>query len=131
MRTFNEKLNNRIAVSTRRPTTLQQSLEKQVTSSRTYKKQIFFWSTSNAFLQRHQKQHYVSYYLSIVFILSLKYAFGIISMFFTLVRCSIILSRLFYTCLHLCFLPNVQNHQISIRLLMSHEKCPIWKSCLL
>ncbi len=42
----------------------------------------------------HQKQHYVPYYLS-NFFLSLKYAFGIISMFFTLVRCSIILSRLF------------------------------------
>ncbi len=59
--------------------------------------------------------------------LSLKYAFGIISMFFTLVRCSIILSRLFLTYLHPCFLPYVQNYQILVRLLMSHEKCPIWQ----
>jgi hypothetical protein len=43
----------------------------------------------------HQKQHYVPYYLSNLFLLSLKYAFGIISMFSTLIRCSIILSRLF------------------------------------
>ncbi len=56
----------------------------------------------------HQKQHYVPYYLSIVFFLSLKYAFGIISMFFTLVRCSIILSRLFLTYLHPFFLSYVQ-----------------------
>ncbi len=48
-------------------------------------------------LGQHQKQHYVPYYLSNLFFLSLKYAFGIISMFFTLVRCSIILSRLFWT----------------------------------
>ncbi len=74
----------------------------------------------------HQKQHYVLYYLSIVF-LSLKYAFGIISMFFTLVWCSIILSRLFLAYLHPCFLPYVQIYQISVRLLMSHEKCPIWQ----
>ncbi len=59
--------------------------------------------------------------------LSLKYAFGIISMFFTLVRCSIILSRLFLTYLHPCFLPYVQIYWISVRLLMSHEKCPIWQ----
>ncbi len=75
----------------------------------------------------HQKQHDVPYDLSIVFFLSLKYAFGIISMFFTLVRCSIILSRLFLTYLHLCFLPYVQIYQISVRLLMSHEKCSIWQ----
>jgi hypothetical protein len=55
----------------------------------------------------HQKQHYVPYYLSIVFFLSLKYAFGIISMFFTLVRYSIILSRLYLPYLHPCFLPHV------------------------
>jgi hypothetical protein len=58
--------------------------------------------------RQHQKQSYVPYYLSIVFFLSLKYAFGIISMFFTLVRCSIILSRIFLTYLHPCFLPYVQ-----------------------
>ncbi len=75
----------------------------------------------------HQKQHYVPYYLSIVFFLSLKYAFGIISMFFTLVRCSIILLRLFLTYLHPCFLPYVQIYRISVHLLMSHEKCPIWQ----
>ncbi len=40
-RTFHAKLNGRSAVSTRRPTTLQHPLEKQVTSSRTYKDQIF------------------------------------------------------------------------------------------
>jgi hypothetical protein len=72
----------------------------------------------------HQKQHYVPYYLSIVFFLSLKYAFGIISTFFTFF---IILSRLFLTYLHPCFLPYVRIYQISIRLLMSHEKCPIWQ----
>ncbi len=75
----------------------------------------------------HQKQHYVPYYLSIVFFLSLKYAFGIISMFFTLVRCSIILLRLFVTYLHPCFLPHVWIYWISARLLMSHKKCPIWQ----
>jgi hypothetical protein len=48
-------------------------------------------------------------------------------MFFTLVRCSIILSRLFLTYLHPCFLPYIQIYQISIRLLMSHEKCTIWQ----
>ncbi len=70
----------------------------------------------------HQKQHYVPYYLSIVFFPSLKYAFGFISMFFTLVRCSIILSRLFLTYLHPCFLPYVQIYQISVPLLMSYKK---------
>ncbi len=59
--------------------------------------------------------------------LSLKYAFGIISMFFTLVRCPIILSRLFLSYLHPCFLPYVQIYWISVRLLMSHKKCPIWQ----
>jgi hypothetical protein len=77
--------------------------------------------------EEHQTQHYVPYYLSIVFVLSLNYAIGIISMFFPLVRCSIILSRLFLTYLHPCFLPYVQIYQISVRLLMSHEKCPIWQ----
>ncbi len=76
--------------------------------------------------KKHQKQHHVPYYLSIVFLLSLKYAFGIISMFFTLVRCSIILLTLFLTYLHPCFLPYVQIYWISIRLLVSQEKCPIW-----
>ncbi len=76
----------------------------------------------------HQKQHYVPYYLSIVCFLSLKYAFGIIGMFFTLVKCSIILSRLFLTYLHPCFLPYVQIYQISVCLLMSHKKCPIWQA---
>ncbi len=77
--------------------------------------------------QQHQKQHYVPYYLSIVCFLSLKYAFGIISMLFTLVRCSIILSRLFLTYLHPCFLPYVRIYQFFVRLLMSHEKCLIWQ----
>jgi hypothetical protein len=78
-------------------------------------------------LSPHKKQHYIPYYLSIVFFSSLKYAFGIISMFFTLVRCSIILSRLFLTYLHPCFFPYVQIYQISVHLLMSREKCPIWQ----
>jgi hypothetical protein len=50
-RTFHAKLNGQSAVSTRRPTTLQHPLEKQVTSLRTYKNQNV-WFTSNAFLQR-------------------------------------------------------------------------------
>ncbi len=37
-------------MSTRHPTTLQHPLEKQVTSSCTYKDQNFFWFTSDAFL---------------------------------------------------------------------------------
>ncbi len=78
-------------------------------------------------ITNHPKQHYVPYYISIVFFLSLKYAFGIISMFFTLVMCSIILARLFLTLLHPCFLPHVQIYSISVRLLMSLEKCPIWQ----
>ncbi len=49
------------------------------------------------------------------------------SMFFTLVRCSIILSRLFLTYMHPCFLPYVQIYWIFVRLLMSHKKCPIWQ----
>ncbi len=53
----------------------------------------------------HQKQHYVPYYLSIVLILSIKYAFGIISMFFTLVRCSIVLLVFLLTyCIHVSYL---------------------------
>jgi hypothetical protein len=53
----------------------------------------------------HQKQHYVPYYLSIVLILSIKYALGIISMFFTLVRCSIVLLVFLLTyCIHVSYL---------------------------
>jgi hypothetical protein len=48
-------------------------------------------ATATATSTAHQKQHYVLYYLSIVLILSIKNAFGITSMFFTLVRCSIVL----------------------------------------
>ncbi len=48
-RTSNEKLNGRIAVSTRHPTTSQHPLEKQVTSSCTYKNQIFFGSRVTRF----------------------------------------------------------------------------------
>jgi hypothetical protein len=51
-RTFHAKLNGQSAVSTRRPSTSQHPLEKQVTSLHTYKNQIFFWFTSNAFLKR-------------------------------------------------------------------------------
>jgi hypothetical protein len=43
-RTFHAKLNGQSAVSTKRPTMLQHPLEKQVTSSRTYKNQDFFGS---------------------------------------------------------------------------------------
>ncbi len=50
--TFQAKFYGQNAVSTRRPTTLQHPLEKQVTSSRTYKNQIFFWFMSNALLRR-------------------------------------------------------------------------------
>jgi hypothetical protein len=89
--------------------------------------ELFSQKGSTAEDAKHQKQHYVPYYLSIVFFLYLKYAFGIISMIFTLVRCSIILSRLFLTYLHPCFAPYVQIYQISVRLLMSHAKCPIWQ----
>ncbi len=46
-------------------------------------------------------------------------------MFFTLVRCSIIMSRFLSTYLHPCFLPYVWIYWISVRLLMSQEKCPI------
>ncbi len=54
---------------------------------------------------RHQKQHYVPYYLSIVLILSIKDVFGIISMFFTLVRCSIVLLMFLLTyCIHVSYL---------------------------
>jgi hypothetical protein len=53
----------------------------------------------------HQKQHYVPYYLSIVLILSIKYTFEIISMFFTLVRCSIVLLMFLLTfCKFIAFL---------------------------
>jgi hypothetical protein len=52
----------------------------------------------------HQKQHSVPCYLNIVLNLSLKYAFGIISMFFTLVRCSIVsLSLLLTYCIHVSY----------------------------
>jgi hypothetical protein len=51
-RTFHAKLNDQSAVSTRRPTTSQHPLEKQVTSSCTYKNQNLFWFTSNAVLKR-------------------------------------------------------------------------------
>ncbi len=43
-RNFHAKLNGQSAVSTRRPTTSQHPVEKQVTSSRTYKNRIFFGS---------------------------------------------------------------------------------------
>jgi hypothetical protein len=74
----------------------------------------------------NQKQHYVPYYLSIVFFIS-QICFRDHKYVFTLVRCSIILSRLFLTYLHPCSLPYVQIYQIFVRLLMSHEKCPIWQ----
>jgi hypothetical protein len=52
LRTFHAKLNSQSAVSTRHPTMLQHSLEKQVMSSCTYKNQNFFWFTSNVVLKR-------------------------------------------------------------------------------
>ncbi len=57
----------------------------------------------------HQKQHYVPYYLSNLFFSSLKNAFGIISMFFTLVRWIIILSRFRF----LTWCPNFSNFRTS------------------
>ncbi len=51
-RTFHAKLHGQSAVSTRRPTMPQHPLEKQVTSSRTYKDQNFFGFTSDLFLRR-------------------------------------------------------------------------------
>ena len=117
------------------PTTKDQSIITAVTTTVPphfqthccHHQKLRFHQATASTTKLHQKQHYVPYYLSIVFFLSLKYAFGIISMFFTLVRCSIILSMLFLTCLHSCFLPNVQIYWISVNLLMSHKKCPIWQ----
>jgi hypothetical protein len=80
---------------------------------------------------KHQKQHYVPYYHSIVLILSLKYAFGIISMFFTLVRCSIILFRLLLTyCIHVSYL---MSKFITFLYVFSCplRNVPYGKSCLL
>jgi hypothetical protein len=89
------------------------------------------WTISFMTKTLHQKQHYVPYYLSIVFFLSLKYAFGIISMFFTLVRCSIILSRLFLTCLHPCFLPMSKFIKFPYVFSCLTRNVPYGKSCLL
>ncbi len=68
--------------------------------------QTYFWRAwPRSDNRHHQKQHYVPYYLSIVLILSIKYAFGIISMFFTLVRCSIVLLMFLLTyCIHVSYL---------------------------
>ncbi len=79
----------------------------------------------------HQKQHYVPYCLSIVLILSLKNAFWIISMLFTLVRCSIILLRLLLTyCIHVSYL---MSKFIAFLYIFSCplRNVPYGKSCLL
>jgi hypothetical protein len=79
----------------------------------------------------HQKQHYVPYYLSIVPILSIKYAFGIISMFFTLVRCPIILLMFLLTyCIHVSY---VMSKFIAFLIVFScpTRNVPYGKSCLL
>jgi hypothetical protein len=62
-RTFHAKLQGQSAVSTRPPTTLQHPLEKQVTSSRTFKDQNFSWFRSDAFLQDPSKSCTSSYVL--------------------------------------------------------------------
>ncbi len=62
-RTFHAKLQGQSAVSTRPPTMSQHPLEKQVTSSRTFKDQNFSWFTSDAFLQDPSKSCTGSYVL--------------------------------------------------------------------
>ncbi len=89
---------------------------------------VTFHSTLNSL---HQKQHYVPYYLSIVLILSLKYAFGIISMFFTFVRCSIVLLMFLLTyCIHVSYL---MSEFIAFLNVFScpTRNVPYGKSCLL
>jgi hypothetical protein len=79
----------------------------------------------------HQKQHYVPYYLSIVIILSHKYAFGIISMFFTLVRCSIVLLIFLLTyCIHVSYLMSKFIAFLNV-FSCPTRNVPYGKSCLL
>jgi hypothetical protein len=79
----------------------------------------------------HQKQHYATYYLSIVLILSIKYAFGIISMFFTLVRCSIVLLMFLLTyCIHVSYLMSKFIAFLNI-FSCPTRNVPYGKSCLL
>jgi hypothetical protein len=73
----------------------------------------------------HQKQHYVPYYLSIVLILSLKYAFWDHKYVFHLGKVFYHLVDVTFNLLHPCFLPYIHIYHISVRLLMSHEKYPI------
>jgi hypothetical protein len=82
-------------------------------------------------ITHHQKQHYVPYYLSIVLILSLKYAFGIISMFFTLVRHSIVLLMFLLTyCIHVSYLVSKFIAFLNV-FSCPTRNVPYGKSCLL
>ncbi len=72
----------------------------------------------------HQKQHYVPYYLSIVLILSIKYAFWDHKYVFHLGKVFYRLVDVSFNLLHPCFLPYVQIYCISECLRMSHKKCP-------
>ncbi len=65
-RTFHAKLHGQSAVSTRRPIMLQHPLEKQVTSSCTYKDQIFFGSRVTHF-SRDPSQSSTDSYISFFF----------------------------------------------------------------
>ncbi len=78
-------------------------------------------------LYLHQKQHYVPYYLSIVLILSLKQCFWDHKYVFHLGKVFYHLVEVTFNLLHPCFLPYVQIYRISVRLLMSYKKCPIWQ----
>jgi hypothetical protein len=79
----------------------------------------------------HQKQHYVPYYLSIVLILSIKHAFGIINMFFTLVRCSIVLLMFLLTyCIHVSYLMSKFIAFLNV-FSCPTRNVPYGKSCLL
>ncbi len=65
-----------------------------------YCRWLFLWSILlqlSLFVQRHIRNSTMSLITLVISFLSLKYAFGIISLFFTLVRCSNILSMLFWT----------------------------------
>ncbi len=100
----------------------------QISNEMSSLKAIDFYSTISTV---HQKQHYVPYYLSIVLLLSLKYAFGIISMFFTLVRCSIVLLMFLLTyCIHVSYLMSKFIAFLNVFLCLTRN-VPYGKSCLL
>ncbi len=80
----------------------------------------------------HQKQHYVPYYLSIVFFLSLKYAFGIISMFFTLVVILNLFASMFLTsCLNLSNFRTSSHVPQEMSNMASLVYYKIWDFCIL